>query len=75
MYLTIEQAIKFENSIPISSGEELTSKAPLMNHMPRFLVIHNQIHVSRVFASYAKLPGTITHGMFSSASIRRLVEQ
>jgi len=30
--------------------------------------------VSRVFASYAGLPGTITHGMYSSAAVRSLVE-
>ncbi|KAL7663845.1 Fatty acid synthase subunit beta [[Candida] zeylanoides] len=73
---TIEQAIKFENPILISSGEELTSKAPGTN-VPYAKVSgdFNPIHVSRVFASYAKLPGTITHGMFSSASIRSLVEE
>lgn len=73
---TIEQAIKFENSIPISSGEELTSKAPNTNEpYAKVSGDYNPIHVSRVFASYAKLPGTITHGMFSSASIRGLVEE
>jgi len=30
--------------------------------------------VSRAFASYAGLPGTITHGMYSSAAVRSLVE-
>lgn len=73
---TIEQAIKFENAIPISSGEELTSKAPGTN-VPYAKVSgdYNPIHVSRVFANYANLPGTITHGMYSSASIRSLVEE
>ncbi|KAK6458738.1 S-acyl fatty acid synthase thioesterase [Scheffersomyces xylosifermentans] len=73
---TIEEAVKFENVIPISSGEELTSKAPGTNE-PYAIVSgdYNPIHVSRVFAAYAKLPGTITHGMYSSASIRSLVEQ
>jgi fatty acid synthase subunit beta len=28
----------------------------------------------RVFAAYANLPGTITHGMYSSAAVRSLVE-
>lgn len=73
---TIEQAIVFENSIPISSGEELTSKAPNTNEpYAKVSGDFNPIHVSRVFASYAKLPGTITHGMYSSASIRSLVEE
>ncbi|RLV90824.1 Fatty acid synthase subunit beta [Spathaspora sp. JA1] len=73
---TIEEAIKFENIIPISSGEELTSKAPSTNE-PYAIVSgdYNPIHVSRVFSAYAKLPGTITHGMYSSANIRSLVEQ
>lgn len=34
----------------------------------------NPIHVSHVFVSYAQLPGTVTHGMFTSAAVRRLVE-
>lgn len=73
---TIEQDIKFENAIPLSSGEELTSKAPSTNE-PYANVSgdYNPIHVSRVFASYAKLPGTITHGMYSSGAIRALVEE
>lgn len=73
---TIEQAIKFENVIPLSSGEELTSKAPSTNeHYAKVSGDYNPIHVSRVFAAYAKLPGTITHGMYSSGSIRALVEE
>ncbi|EMG45417.1 Fatty acid synthase beta subunit dehydratase, partial [Candida maltosa Xu316] len=73
---TIEEAVTFENAIPLSSGEELTSKAPGTNE-PYAIVSgdYNPIHVSRVFAAYAKLPGTITHGMYSSASIRGLVEE
>lgn len=73
---TIEQAIKFENVIPLSSGEELTSKAPSTNEpYAKVSGDYNPIHVSRVFAAYAKLPGTITHGMYSSGSIRSLVEE
>lgn len=73
---TIEKAIIFENPIPLSSGEEMTSKAPGTNEpYARVSGDYNPIHVSRVFASYAKLPGTITHGMYSSASIRSLVEE
>ncbi|KAI5956395.1 FAS1 [Candida jiufengensis] len=73
---TIEEAVTFENTIPISSSEELISKAPGTNE-PYAIVSgdYNPIHVSRVFAAYAKLPGTITHGMYSSASIRGLVEE
>lgn len=34
----------------------------------------NPIHVSHVFAQYVNLPGTITHGMWSSAAVRNLLE-
>lgn len=73
---TIEEAVSFENAIPLSSSEELISKAPSTNE-PYAIVSgdYNPIHVSRVFAAYAKLPGTITHGMYSSASVRGLVEE
>lgn len=72
----IEQAIIFENSIPLSSNEELTSKAPTTNEpYAKVSGDYNPIHVSRVFANYANLPGTITHGMYSSGSIRSLVEE
>ncbi|KAL8661117.1 MAG: hypothetical protein Q9202_005879 [Teloschistes flavicans] len=34
----------------------------------------NPIHVSPVFAAYAQLPGTVTHGMLTSAIVRQMVE-
>lgn len=34
----------------------------------------NPIHTSRIFASYLGLPGTITHGMHTSAAIRSLLD-
>ncbi|KAA1467738.1 fatty acid synthase [Dentipellis sp. KUC8613] len=34
----------------------------------------NPIHINPYFADYAALPGTITHGMWSSAATRRFVE-
>jgi fatty acid synthase subunit beta len=50
-------------------------KAPASNeNYARVSGDYNPIHVSRVFASYANLPGTITHGMYSSAAVRSLVE-
>lgn len=71
----IEQAVKFDNSIRISN-EDLISKTP-NNNEPYAKVSgdYNPIHVSRVFAAYVKLPGTITHGMYTSASVRSLVEE
>ncbi|KAJ2398450.1 fatty acid synthase alpha subunit Lsd1 [Coemansia sp. RSA 2603] len=35
---------------------------------------HNPIHTNSYFADYAELPGTITHGMWTSASTRKFVE-
>ncbi|KAH3663945.1 hypothetical protein WICMUC_005884 [Wickerhamomyces mucosus] len=69
---TIEESVKFENAIPIAT---LESRAPGTNE-PYAVVSgdFNPIHVSRVFSKYANLPGTITHGMYSSASVRSLVE-
>ncbi|PWN49564.1 fatty acid synthase [Violaceomyces palustris] len=34
----------------------------------------NPIHINPYFASLANLPGTITHGLFSSAATRRITE-
>lgn len=34
----------------------------------------NPIHVNPYFADFASLPGTIAHGMWSSAATRRFVE-
>lgn len=69
----IEQPVMFENPIPLSGA--LPAKAPVSNE-PYGAVSgdYNPIHVSRVFAAYADLPGTITHGMYSSAAVRSLVE-
>ncbi|OUM53448.1 hypothetical protein BVG19_g2729 [[Candida] boidinii] len=71
---TIEQPLNFENAIPLSGT--LTSKSPASNETYASISgDYNPIHVSRVFAAYANLPGTITHGMYSSGAIRALVEQ
>ena len=69
----IEQPIMFENAIPLAVA--LTTKAPTTNET--YAAVSgdfNPIHVNKIFAAYADLPGTITHGMYSSASVRSLVE-
>ena len=72
---SIEQPINFENPIPLSGRTPLSLKAPASNETyARVSGDYNPIHVSRIFASYANLPGTITHGMYSSAAVRSLVE-
>ncbi|MCJ1306830.1 beta subunit of fatty acid synthetase [Agyrium rufum] len=72
---SIEQPVNFENAIPLSGKTPLTLKAPASNETyARVSGDYNPIHVSRVFSTYANLPGTITHGMYSSAAVRSLVE-
>ncbi|KAI2615656.1 hypothetical protein GGR54DRAFT_612239 [Hypoxylon sp. NC1633] len=72
---SIEQPINFENPIPLSGRTPLQLKAPASNETyAKVSGDYNPIHVSRVFSSYANLPGTITHGMYSSAAVRSLVE-
>ena len=72
---SIEQPVNFENPIPLSGKTPLILRAPASNEpYARVSGDYNPIHVSRVFASYANLPGTITHGMYSSAAVRSLVE-
>jgi fatty acid synthase subunit beta len=35
----------------------------------------NPIHVSQIIARYANLPGPITHGMYTSAAVRQIIEK
>lgn len=71
---SIEETKLFEQQIPISSSEQPLT-LPVSN-VPYAVVSgdYNPIHVCPHFAKYAQLPGTITHGMFTSASVRKLVE-
>lgn len=71
----VEQPVEFPNPIPLSGKTPLELKAPASNeNYARVSGDYNPIHVSRVFSKYANLPGTITHGMYSSAAVRSLVE-
>ncbi|GIZ45979.1 hypothetical protein CKM354_000912300 [Cercospora kikuchii] len=71
----LDQPVNFENPIPLSGKTPLVLKAPSSNETyARVSGDYNPIHVSRVFSQYAGLPGTITHGMYSSAAVRSLVE-
>ncbi|KAJ9631689.1 beta subunit of fatty acid synthetase [Taxawa tesnikishii (nom. ined.)] len=71
----IDQPVNFENPIPLNGKTPLELKAPASNETyARVSGDYNPIHVSRVFSKYANLPGTITHGMYSSAAVRSLVE-
>lgn len=69
---TLEQKVNLENAIPIVTVD---SQSPSTNEpYGKISGDLNPIHVSRHFASYADLPGTITHGMYSSAAVRALIE-
>lgn len=72
----IEQPVAFEQPIAVGGNREaMTARAPAGNELyARVSGDYNPIHVSRVFAQYAALPGTITHGMYSSACVRSQVE-
>jgi fatty acid synthase subunit beta, fungi type len=71
----IDQHVHFEHPIPLNGKKPLVLKAPASNETyARVSGDYNPIHVARVFANYANLPGTITHGMYTSAAVRSLVE-
>ncbi|KIJ66907.1 hypothetical protein HYDPIDRAFT_174219 [Hydnomerulius pinastri MD-312] len=59
----------------MSSSVSTTFTAPLTNE-PYSQVSgdFNPIHINPYFSDFASLPGTITHGMWSSAAARRYVE-
>lgn len=72
--IKIEQPVNFETPISIA-GELLKARSPVSNELyAQVSGDYNPIHVSRAFSSYAGLPGTITHGMYTSACIRSQVE-
>lgn len=73
----IKRDIPLKNPIPIISadGAELILIAPASNE----IYAHasgdtNPIHVNGAFSHYVNLPGTITHGMWTSAAVRNLLE-
>ncbi len=57
--------------IPVAAKYHITSSTnPSLYHAPSTNESgdFNPIHMNPYFAAYASLPGTITHGMFSSAA-------
>ena len=60
----------------LNGGSTWSIKAPKTNKAyARVSKDANPIHVSPVFAHYANLPGTVTHGMCTSAMISKLIER
>ncbi|KAI9021639.1 fatty acid synthase [Phycomyces nitens] len=75
----IEQAHFFENGgysvMPSQSSYSSVVHAPASNEpYAKISGDFNPIHVNPYFADLAVLPGTITHGMWTSASTRKFVE-
>ena len=71
----IEQPQMFKCGVKLNGSTALSFQAPASNEL--YAAVSgdfNPIHVSRIFSAYAGLPGPITHGMLSSASVRGLVE-
>lgn len=72
----LEGVIKLKNPNNVNEGEASSFKAPRSNELyARVSGDYNPIHVSEMFAAYANLPGTITHGMYTSAAVRSITEQ
>ncbi|PVU98003.1 hypothetical protein BB559_001847, partial [Furculomyces boomerangus] len=75
----IEQSVYFENGgySVMPRGDLFSSRVQAPNsNMPYSYISgdHNPIHTNPYFADYSGLPGTITHGMWTSASTRKFVE-
>ena len=71
----LDEITKLKNPNKFDEGEATNFIAPRSNEpYGRVSGDFNPIHVSEMFASYANLPGTVTHGMYTSAAVRRIVE-
>ncbi|KAI9745826.1 MAG: hypothetical protein M1818_000507 [Claussenomyces sp. TS43310] len=70
-----QQRIVFETPIPLTEEASLIIKMPASNEAYAHVSWDfNPIHISRPLSRYADLPGLITHGMYTSARVRSLVE-
>ena len=68
---------KFENGGYHMTSSKVSSRffTPLTNEpYSKISGDFNPIHINPYFSNYASLPGTITHGMWSSAATRRYIE-
>lgn len=72
----LAQPILFESGYALTTEGQCTFSTPSSN--ADYSTVSgdtNPIHTNPYFAALASLPGTITHGMHSSARTRRFVEQ
>ena len=71
----VDEIIRLKNPSNVDEGKATNFVAPRSNeYYGRVSGDFNPIHVSEMFASYANLPGTVTHGMYTSAVVRSIVE-
>ena len=73
----VDQVLYLEQPVLIGNddGSPLTFQAPMSNaQYAQVSGDYNPIHTSSVFSEYVNLPGTITHGMYTSGVIRSMVE-
>ncbi|MCJ1378643.1 beta subunit of fatty acid synthetase [Xylographa soralifera] len=71
-----ERPVLFQNAVPLLSEGAVAIQIPASNEQyAKVSGDYNPIHVSTALSRYADLPGTITHGMHTSAMVRGLVER
>ncbi|PYH87635.1 beta subunit of fatty acid synthase [Aspergillus ellipticus CBS 707.79] len=68
------------NPLPIPStltpaSQPVLQMPPTNTPYSTFSRDYNPIHISPAFAHYVDLPGTITHGMYTSATVRAIAER
>ncbi|TAQ91120.1 hypothetical protein B7494_g550 [Chlorociboria aeruginascens] len=70
----VEQIVELKTASSIDNSS-MRFQAPLSNELyGKVSGDYNPIHVSEAFSTFAGLPGTITHGMYVSAAVRRIAE-
>jgi fatty acid synthase subunit beta len=73
---SFEGRVVFQNPVPLLTKGPLAAQTPASNEAYGAISgDFNPIHVSTAMSSYVELPGTITHGMYTSAMVRSLVER
>ena len=64
------------NPVSLHGTKPIIIRAPALNSSySEASGDYNPIHTSDIFARLAGLPGTITHGMYTSAAVRALLEE
>ena len=67
---------QLQNPLHIDGNESMVFRTPRSNELyGRASGDYNPIHVSELFATYANLPGMVTHGMYTSAIVRNMTEK